>query len=431
MKKKFFTLFGLSFFVSVGYLDPGNWATDIAAGSEFGYKLIWVIVLANIIAIILQSLTIILVKYSDYDLAEICRIRYGKKTMYLLWILAQIAIIATDLAELLGSAIALNLLFKIPIAIGVLITVLDVFLILFLENKGFNKLQGIIIALVLTITGAFIIELCLAGFDLQQFTVGLVPTIPNYDALILVTGIIGATIMPHNLYMQAGLVKRNLQNFNLKTEIIQLIFALNLALIVNCSILILSAQVFHANGFTAVASIEQAYLLLAPLVGIKAAALLFGFALLLSGQASTITGTLSAQIVMEGFLQRKFDPKVLRIVTRLCAMIPTLILLYIFGDSEVNKLLILSQVILSLQLPFAIIPLIVAVTDQKFMQNYTISKLLLGVAGISALFIIILNLLLVAQTAYHIFNSLLIVIFILGLIIYFMKHLIFFKKITN
>lgn len=428
MFKKFFKLFGLSFFVSVGYLDPGNWATDIAAGSQFGYKLIWVIVVANIIAIILQSLTIILVRYANFDLAELCAVRYGKKTKYILWVLAQIAIIATDLAELLGSAIALYLLFGLPIWIGVLITVLDVFLILFLEGKGFSKLQGIIIALVLTITATFILELFIVGVDVEQLVFGLVPNITNYQALILVTGIVGATIMPHNLYMQAGLEKRNGDKKPLKQEIINLIFALNLALIVNAAILILSAQVFHKNGYTDVASIENAYLLLAPLVGIKLSALLFGFALLLSGQASTITGTLSAQIVMEGFLHRKVNPHVLRIGTRLCAMIPTLILLYIFGEQEVDNLLIMSQVVLSLQLPFAIIPLLVSVADVEFMQGYVINKVLIIVSWICAGLIILLNLILVAETTYNIFNNIPSVIIVLGIIIFFMIYLIVYKE---
>lgn len=431
MKKKFLSLFGLSYFVSVGYMDPGNWATDIAAGSQFGYKLIWVIVIANIIAILLQSLTIIGVKYSKYDLAETCKLRYGAYTKYILWFFAQIAIIATDLAELLGSAIALKLLFNIPLLIGVVITVFDVFLILILEGRGFSKLQGIVVALVLTITISFVIELGIVGVDFTQLLFGLSPHIENYNALILTTGIIGATIMPHNLYMQSGLVKNNKAEISVKKEVKELIIALNMAMVVNCAILILSAQVFNLNGYTEVASIETAYILLTPLVGLKISALLFGFALLLSGQASTITGTLSGQIVMEGFLERKIDPKILRVITRLCAMIPTLILLGIYGEGEVDNLLIASQVILSLQLPFAIIPLIVAISDTRFMNGFKLQARVKIPAIISALVIVALNILLVANSAYNMFHSGVMALVILSLIIGFMLHLIYKSNNVN
>ncbi len=431
MKNKFTKIFGLSFFVSVGYMDPGNWATDIAAGSQFGYKLIWVIVVSNIIAILLQSLTVVGVKYSGYDLAETCKLTYGKKTKYVLWLLAQIAIIATDLAELLGSAIALKLLFNIPLMIGVLITILDVFLILFLENKGFKKLQAIVVALVLTITLSFILEIFIVGLDVKQLAFGLIPQIDNYNALILTIGIIGATIMPHNLYMQSGLIKRERANISIKEEVKDLIIALNLAMIVNCSIMILSAQVFNQNGYTEVASIETAYYLLAPLVGLKASALLFGFALLLSGQASTITGTLAGQIVMEGFLDKKVDIKVLRFVTRLCAMIPTLILLAIFGEGEVDNLLIGSQVILSLQLPFAIIPLIASLQNSHFMHGYKLNKFIMISALISAFVIIGLNLILVIQSIVYIFHNIVFATIIVGIIVWFMGYLGFKQQVNN
>lgn len=424
MKKKFLSIFGLSYFVSVGYMDPGNWATDIAAGSTFGHELIWVLIMANIIAILLQSLTIYLTKYSNLDLAELCRKKYPKITGHILWLFAQIAIIATDLAELLGSAIALKLLFGIPIVIGVMITVLDVFLIMFLENKGFKKLQAIVVVLVLTITIAFILELSIIGIDPVAIATGLRPEITNFESLILATGMIGATIMPHNLYMQSGLLKRNRESINLKSEIKDLIIALNMALIVNVSILILSAQVFYKAGYNQVASIEQAYVLLIPLVGVKLASGLFGFALLLSGQASTITGTLAGQIVMEGFLKINVRAEVLRIVTRLCAMVPTLILIIIFGEQQVDNLLIFSQVILSLQLPFALIPLLVGVKDESLMDGYKVNRLFYLLCQLSVLIITALNMILVMQTTYKVTDNYAISLVVVAIILGFIYHLI-------
>ncbi len=398
MRKKFLSIFGLSYFVSVGYMDPGNWATDLAAGSQYGYKLIWVLVMSNIIAIILQSLTIYLTKYTNLDLAELCKEKYSKTIKYVLWFLAQVAIVATDLAELLGSAVALKLLFNIPILIGVIITVLDVFLIMFLENKGFKYLHAIIVTLVLTITLCFIIELVMVGISVPELTQGLVPQIPDYNALLIAIGMIGATIMPHNLYMQSGMLKRYKDEINLKAEIRDLIVALNGALIVNGAILILAAQVFNKSGYQEVASIEQAYVLLSPLVGLKASALLFGFALLLSGQASTITGTLAGQVVMEGFLDVKIDPKKLRLITRLCAIIPAMIVIMIFGEKEVDDLLILSQVILSFQLPFALIPLVMGIRDTKLMQGFKVKRWLYIASICSIIIISGLNILLVIET---------------------------------
>ncbi len=398
MRKKFLSIFGLSYFVSVGYMDPGNWATDLAAGSQYGYKLIWVLVMSNIIAIILQSLTIYLTKYTNLDLAELCKEKYSKTIKYILWFLAQVAIVATDLAELLGSAVALKLLFNIPILIGVVITVLDVFLIMFLENKGFKYLHAIIVTLVLTITLCFIIELVMVGISVPELTQGLVPQIPDYNALLIAIGMIGATIMPHNLYMQSGMLKRYKEEINLKAEIRDLIIALNGALIVNGAILILAAQVFNKSGYQDVASIEQAYVLLSPLVGLKASALLFGFALLLSGQASTITGTLAGQVVMEGFLDVKIDPKKLRLITRLCAIVPAMVVIMIFGEKEVDNLLILSQVILSFQLPFALIPLVMGIRDTDLMQGFKVKRWLY-IASIGSIIIISgLNILLVIET---------------------------------
>ncbi len=424
MKKKFLSIFGLSYFVSVGYMDPGNWATDIAAGSAFGHELIWVLIMANIIAILLQSLTIYLTKYSNLDLAELCRKKYSKITGHILWLFAQIAIIATDLAELLGSAIALKLLFGIPIVIGVMITILDVFLIMFLENKGFKKLQAIVVVLVLTITIAFILELSIIGIDPVAIATGLRPEITNFESLILATGMIGATIMPHNLYMQSGLLKRNRDSINLRSEIKDLIIALNMALIVNASILILSAQVFYKAGYNQVASIEQAYVLLIPLVGVKLASGLFGFALLLSGQASTITGTLAGQIVMEGFLKINVRAEVLRIITRLCAMVPALILIIIFGEQQVDNLLIFSQVILSLQLPFALVPLLVGVKDEALMDGYKVNRLFHLLCQLSVLIITALNMILVMQTTYKVTDNYAISLVVVAMILGFIYHLI-------
>ncbi len=424
MRKKFLSIFGLAYFVSVGYMDPGNWATDLAAGSQYGYRLIWVLVMSNIIAILLQSLTIYLTKYSNLDLAELCREKYGKVIKTVLWILAQIAIIATDLAELLGSAVALKLLFNIPILYGVVITVLDVFLIMFLENKGFKYLHAIIVTLVLTITLCFVIELLMVGVNVPELTSGLVPSIPDYSALFIAIGMIGATIMPHNLYMQSGMLKRYKDDIDVRTEIRDLIIALNGALIVNGAILILAAQVFNQSGYHEVASIEEAYILLSPLVGLKASALLFGFALLLSGQASTITGTLAGQVVMEGFLEIKVEPKKLRLITRLCAVIPAMIVIMIFGENEVDNLLILSQVILSFQLPFALIPLVMGIRDTKLMNGFKIKRWLYIGSIISIIIISALNILLVAETILNLTHNYVFALIGLLLLIYSLISLI-------
>lgn len=409
--KLLFSFFGISYFVSVGYMDPGNWATDIEAGSHYGYELIWVLLLSNIIAIILQSLTIYLGVYSKNDLAEVCRKKYGKKVKFFLWILAEIAIIACDLAELIGTALALNLLFSIPLLIGVLLTSLDVIIILMLESKGFSKLQAIIVGLVLLVTCSFVIELILVQPNLTNLIQGFAPKISDSNALFLAIAIIGATIMPHNLYLQSNLVLRDKSKLEnpekIKKFIKDLIIALNIALIVNAAIMIVAAEAFHYLGLTEVASIEDAYyLLLQPLVGsTQASALLFGIALLLSGQASTITGTLAGQIVMEGFMEKKVSPYLIRIVTRLLAIVPTILFIIIFGGSNITQLLVLSQVILSLQLPFAMIPLILAIKDKELMKGYVVSKKLYIAAIISILIIVSLNIALVYNTLFELFSK--------------------------
>lgn len=420
--KKLISLFGLGYFVSVGYMDPGNWSTDIAAGAEFGYQLLWVLIVSNIIAIVLQTFTIYLGIYSGKDLAEVCKEKYPKPLRMILFILTQIAIIATDLAELLGSAVALNLLFNIPIMYGVIITVLDVFIILLLEGRGFEKLHAIIVVLVLTITACFSIELLYAQPNPVEVSTGLIPHLENMKALFIAIGMIGATIMPHNLYMQSGLVKDvkvdNDKDQVVKKQIIDLIIALFIALIVNGGILILSSAVFHSTGNTSVASIQTAYELLTPLMGVKVASLLFAFALLLSGQASTITGTLSGQIVMNGFLNLKISATKMRLFTRICAIVPALFVIGIYGSAEVDNLLILSQVVLSLQLPFAIIPLIIAVNDHDLMNKFKVNRYLTIFAIISGAVICILNMILVINIVFNLSHSLLFTFIVVVVILY-------------
>lgn len=396
--RKILAFFGPAYLISVGYMDPGNWATDLAGGSQFGYALIWVLLMSNIMALLLQSLSARLGIVTQRDLAQASRETYSKFVNYILYFLAEIAIAACDLAEVLGMAIGLNLLFDISLINGVIITVLDTFLLLFLINKGIRKMEAFIIALVAIIGFSFIFEMIFAQPEVGKIISGLVPSLPNDTALYIAIGIIGATVMPHNLYLHSSLVQtrkfdRSKSGIKqaLKYNFIDSTIALNLAFFVNAAILILAAATFHKNGYFEVAEIQDAHQLLAPLLGTKWAPILFAVALIAAGQSSTITGTLAGQIIMEGYLNLRIQPWIRRILTRLIAIVPAVIVISIFGEQVTGKLLIFSQVVLSLQLGFAIIPLIHFVSDKTKMKGFHISRTTQIAAWIIALIIVSLN----------------------------------------
>ena len=400
--RKILAFLGPAYLISVGYMDPGNWATDIAGGSQFGYSLLWVLLMSNLMALLLQSLSARLGIVTQRDLAQASRETYSKYINYILYFLAEIAIAACDLAEVLGMAIGINLLFDIPLIEGVLITVLDTFLLLFLINKGIRKMEAFIIALVAVIGFSFVFEMIFAQPEVSQIVTGLIPSIPNSAALYIAIGIIGATVMPHNLYLHSSLVQtrkfdRSTEGIKqaLKYNLIDSTIALNLAFFVNAAILILAAATFYKNGMFEVAEIQDAHRFLEPLLGTKWAAALFAIALIAAGQSSTVTGTLAGQIIMEGYLHLRIQPWVRRILTRLIAIVPALVIISIYGESVTGKLLILSQVILSLQLGFAIIPLIHFVSDKKKMNGFHIGLPTQIFAWIIALIIVSLNIKLV------------------------------------
>ena len=397
--RKILSFFGPAYMVSVGYMDPGNWATDIAGGSKFGYSLLWVLVMSNLIALLLQSHCVRLGIVSGKDLAQASRENYPKSVNLFLYILAEIAIAACDLAEVIGMAIGIHLLFpSISIFTGVCITVFDSFILLFLLHKGIRKLEAFIISLVVLIGASFFVELMIAKPAMRDIASGLQPFIENDDALYIAIGIIGATVMPHNLYLHSSLVQT--RHFNrtptdikkaLRFNIADSAIALNLALFVNAAILILAAATFFKNGKHDVAEIQDAHQLLAPMLGSHWAPLLFAVALIAAGQSSTITGTLAGQVVMEGYINIRLQPWIRRLITRLIAIIPALITISILGEGATGKLLILSQVILSLQLGFAIIPLIHFVSDKSKMGDFVIPLWQKILSWIAALTIISLN----------------------------------------
>ncbi|HQV00586.1 MAG: Nramp family divalent metal transporter [Bacteroidia bacterium] len=402
--RTWFAFFGPAYLVSVGYMDPGNWATDIAGGSKFGYSLLWVLLMSNLIALLLQSLSARLGIVRGLDLAQASRQMYPKATNLFLYVLAEIAIAACDLAEVLGMAIGLQLLFDIPLIYGVCICVLDTFLLLFLLSFGMRKLEAFIICLISIIGFAFLSQLIMAKPDLTAVAKGFIPAIPTEQALYIAIGIIGATVMPHNLYLHSSLVQT--RKFDLTpasiARAIRLNFfdsaiALNLALFVNAAILILAATVFFKNGLYEVAEIQDAHKLLQPMLGSTWAPTLFAIALIAAGQSSTITGTLAGQIIMEGYLQLRIQPWVRRLITRLIAVVPALITILYAGESATGNLLILSQVILSMQLGFAIIPLIHLTSDRIKMQQFAISNWVKTLAWISASIIVALNVKLVYE----------------------------------
>ena len=400
---------GPGFLISVGYMDPGNWATDIAGGSRFGYTLLFVIMLSNLMAILLQSLSLKLGVATERDLAQLCHEAYGRKVSFALWIGAEIAIAACDLAEVIGSAIALNLLFGIPLLQGVLITGLDVLLILLLQRWGFRYIEALVIALIGTIIAMFGMQMFLSQPDyaaaLRSLLIPSPSIIVNPHMLYIAIGILGATVMPHNLYLHSSIVqsRRYQRTPEGKREAIFMAnvdsgLALSVALFVNASILIVAAAVFHSRGLFQVAAIEDAYKMLSPLVGATFASTLFAIALLASGQNSSITGTLAGQIVMEGFIHIKIAQWKRRLITRGIAIVPTILVVAAMGSQGTEKLLILSQVILSLQLSFAVLPLVMFTGNRKYMGEFVNGPWLKRLAWLTAVVIVGLNAWLLIQT---------------------------------
>jgi manganese transport protein len=392
---------GPGYMVAVGYMDPGNWATDIAGGARFGYALLSVILLSNLMAILLQSLSLKLGIVTGRDLAQACRDHYSRPVSFVLWVLCEIAIAACDLAEVIGAAIALNLLFGIPLLWGVVLTALDVLLILLLQHKGFRWLEAFIVVLIGTIAVCFAVELAMARPAFAELARGLVPTteiVTDPAMLYIAIGILGATVMPHNLYLHSSIVqtrqvgpdpasKREAIRYATLDSTVALLFAF----FINAAILILAAATFHTSGYRDVADISDAYYLLAPLLGTTLASTLFAVALLASGQNSTITGTLAGQIVMEGFLDIRLPPWLRRLITRLIAIVPAVIVTAVHGEEGAVGLLILSQVILSLQLSFAVVPLVRFTGERRKMGEFANGRLLSAVAWTVAVVIVALN----------------------------------------
>ncbi|MEP6963302.1 MAG: Nramp family divalent metal transporter, partial [Acidobacteriota bacterium] len=427
--KRMFAFAGPAYLVSVGYMDPGNWAAGLGAGSQFGYKLLWVLVLSNLMAILLQTLSARLGIVSGRDLAQACRDTYSRPVSICLWVLCEIAIAACDLAEVLGAAIGLNLLFHIPLTYGVLLTALDTFLVLWLSRYGIRLVEAIILVVIAIVTGCFLVELGFAGPSIADMATGLIPRIDG-ASLYLAISILGATVMPHNLYLHSALVqtrkvgrtseaKREACKFNLVDSVI----ALNGALIVNMAILVLAAAVFFKSR-TIVTEIAQAHQLLTPLLGTTLASVLFAVALLASGQSSTLTGTYAGQIVMEGFLNIRLRPWLRRLITRSVAIIPAVIVVSGSGETGTYQLLILSQVILSLQLPFAVIPLIRFTSDRGRMGEFANKTWVNVLAWTVAAVILGLNFWLVGDSAipwvqaetWHAVVAVPISVFVLGLL---------------
>ena len=426
--KKILAFFGPAYLVSVGYMDPGNWATDLAGGSKYGYSLVWVLLMSNIMALLLQSLSARLGIVRGRDLAQANREAFPRGINFALYILAEVAIAACDLAEVLGMAIGIQLLTGLPLIWGVSITVLDTFLLFYLQRMGMRKMEAFIISLIGVIGICFLINIILAQPQLYEVLKGFIPSLPDAKelyknkaitaalpvetALYLAVGIIGATVMPHNLYLHSALVQtRKIEKTKtgirqaLKWSFVDSAIALNIAFFINAAILILAATVFFKTGRTDVGEIKQAYQLLSPMLGSTIASTLFAVALIASGQSSTVTGTLAGQIIMEGYLRLRINPMVRRLITRLLAIIPAIIVIAIFGEGQVDKLLILSQVILSLQLGFAVIPLIHFVSDKKTMGSFAIKLWVQIAAWVIASILVYLNVRLVVNEAENFFLS--------------------------
>jgi manganese transport protein len=395
--KKLFAFVGPAYLVSVGYMDPGNWATDIAGGSVFGYQLIWVLLLSNLMALLLQSLSARLGIVRGLDLAQASRASYPAIINIPLYILAEIAIAACDLAEIIGMAIGLQLLFGMPLIVGISISVLDTILLLFLMNRGIKLLERFIISLVVIIGISFLLEMFIVQPDFVAIGKGFIPSALSADALYIAIGIIGATVMPHNLYLHSSLVqtrsiKKTFSGMKdaIKYNFIDSTIALNLAFFVNAAILILAAAAFHQNGYQQVAEIQDAHRLLSHIFG-NLAPTLFAIALICAGQSSTVTGTLAGQIIMEGYLNLRIRPWLRRLITRLLAVVPAMFTIYYFGEASLGKLLIFSQVVLSLQLGFAIIPLIHFTSDKKEMKEFVIGWKVKLLAWLAAIIVVSLN----------------------------------------
>lgn len=399
--RKLMAFAGPGLMVAVGYMDPGNWATDIAGGSSFGYTLLSVILISNLFAILLQHLALKLGIVTGRDLAQACKDSYSKPVSFVLWILCEIAIAACDLAEVIGSAIAINLLFGIPLTIGIIITILDVLVLLLLQNKGFRYLEAFVGGLIFIIFCCFAYELMMSKPEFAAVVGGLLPKteiIVNGDMLYIAIGILGATVMPHNLYLHSSIVQtRNFERNDegkkqaIKYATIDSTVSLLLAFFINAAILILAASAFHYNGHKEVADINDAYKLLEPVLGVKLASTFFAVALLASGQNSTLTGTLAGQIVMEGFLDIRLKPWMRRLITRLIAVVPALVVSVLYGEKGTGTLLILSQVILSVQLSFAVVPLLQFTGNKTKMAQFVNSSWLNITAWIIAVIIIVLN----------------------------------------
>ncbi|RXT44899.1 Nramp family divalent metal transporter [Bradyrhizobium betae] len=401
---------GPGYLVSVGYMDPGNWATDLAGGSKFGYTLLSVILLSNLMAILLQSLAARLGIVTDRDLAQACRATYSPAVNFLLWLACEAAIIACDLAEVIGTAIALKLLFGIPLIGGALIAALDAFLLLILMNRGFRFLEAFVIALLVVIAVCFTVQLAAAAPPVAEMLRGFVPTteiFTNPEMLYIAIGIIGATVMPHNLYLHSSIVQTRAYERNdegrreaIKWATTDSTIALMLALFINAAILVVAAATFHKSGHSDVAEIGQAFELLSPLLGLGVASTLFAIALLASGLNSTVTATLAGQIVMEGFLDLRLPSWARRLLTRGIAIIPVIVVTAIYGERGTADLLVFSQVVLSMQLPFAVIPLVRFVSDRRKMGQFTIPPYVAAIAWIVAGIIVILNVKLLADTLF-------------------------------
>ena len=399
--RKLLVFSGPGYLVAVGYMDPGNWATDLAGGSAFGYTLLSVILLSNLMAILLQSLCAKLGIVTGRDLAQACRDHYSRPVSFGLWILCELAICACDLAEVIGSAIALNLLFGIPLVWGVCITALDVLAVMYLQNKGFRYIEALVVTLIVTIGGCFFAEIVFSKPDIAAVFGGFLPTfeiIRNPQMLYIAIGILGATVMPHNLYLHSSIVQtRKYERTTYgKAEAIRFAtidstVALMFALFINGAILIVSAATFYGSG-TSVAEIQDAYKLLSPTLGVPMASTVFALALLASGQNSTLTGTLAGQIVMEGFLRIRLRPWLRRLLTRLIAIVPAVIVTAVYGEHGTASLLVLSQVVLSLQLPFAVVPLVAFTSNRQKMGEFVNPQWVKGLAWVTAGVIISLNL---------------------------------------
>ncbi|HVY71928.1 MAG TPA: Nramp family divalent metal transporter, partial [Verrucomicrobiae bacterium] len=392
---------GPGYLVAVGYMDPGNWATDLAGGSQFGYRLLSVIMISNLMAILLQALCVKLGVATGRDLAQACRDHYSKPVRYALWFLCEIAICACDLAEVIGSAIALNLLFGLPMVWGVCITALDVLAVMYLQQKGFRYLEAFVISLMGIIGICFALEIAFSQPSFTAILGGFVPRpeiLQNKEMLYIAIGILGATVMPHNLYLHSSIVQTRHyeptpkgKREAIKFATIDSTVALMGALFINAAILIVAAAVFHKSGRTEVAEIQEAYQLLTPMLGVGGASALFAIALLASGQNSTLTGTLAGQIVMEGFLNLRLPPWLRRLITRLLAIIPAVIVTILYGEKGTAKLLVLSQVILSLQLSFAVVPLVLFTSDRKKMGEFVNPAWIKILAWIVTAIIVVLN----------------------------------------